>query len=217
MGRDLLGRDILSRLIYGARVSMGVGLAVITISLIIGIISGCFAGILGGWVDMVFMRVVEMAQAFPGILLAIAIMAVLGPGLGNLLLALCLTGWSGFARLIRGQTLLLRESEFVLSSVASGAGTFRLIFIHILPNCAGLVLVEFAFGFASVILSEAGLGFLGLGIQPPSPSWGSMMNEGREFLLISPHMTVFPGLCIFLLVLAVNLVADNLRDAFSVK
>jgi peptide/nickel transport system permease protein len=217
MGRDLLGRDILSRLIFGARVSVGIGLTVITISLIIGTVTGCVAGISGGWMDLIFMRIVEVAQAFPGILLAIAIMAVLGPGFGNLVLALCLTGWTGFARLMRGQTLLLRESEFVLASVASGAGIFRLIFFHILPNCAGLLLVESAFGIASVILSEAGLSFLGLGVQPPAPSWGSMMNEGREFLLVAPHLTVFPGLCLFLLVLAVNLVADKLRDALSIR
>jgi peptide/nickel transport system permease protein len=215
MGRDLLGRDILSRLIHGARTSMTIGFVVIGISLVIGTAVGAASGAFGGRADMVVMRVVEVAQAFPGLLLAIAIMAVLGPGFGNLLFALCLTGWTGFARLMRGQTLSLREREFVTAAISAGAGKARLIFYHYIPNSAGPLLVEAAFGTASVILSEAGLSFLGLGVQPPAPSWGSMLSEGRQFLLVAPHLTIFPGLCLFALVLAVNLVGDRLRDVLN--
>jgi peptide/nickel transport system permease protein len=215
MGRDLLGRDVLSRLIYGSRVSLAAGFLVVGISLATGAAVGAASAAFGGRVDMIVMRVVEMAQAFPGLLLAIAIMAVLGPGLGNLLFALCLTGWTGFARLARGQTLALREREFVTAAVAAGSGKTRLILFHYLPNSAGPLMVEAAFGVAYVILAEAGLSFLGLGVQPPEPSWGSMLNEGRPFLLVAPHLTIFPGMCLMALVLAVNLVGDRLRDVFN--
>jgi ABC-type dipeptide/oligopeptide/nickel transport system permease subunit len=215
MGRDLLGRDVLSRLVHGSRISLTIGFAVVGISLIIGTVVGAASGAFGGWADMVMTRVVDMAQAFPGLLLAIAIMAVLGPGFGNLLFALCLTGWTGFARLMRGQTLALREREFVTAAISAGAGKGRLIFYHYLPNSLGPLIVEAAFAIASVILSEAGLSFLGLGVQPPEPSWGSMLNEGRPFLLVAPHLTIFPGLCLMALVLAVNLVGDRLRDVLN--
>ena len=217
MGRDLLGRDVFSRIIHGSRISFSVGFIVIGISASFGIFAGSVAGSIGGRAEMLLMRIMDMAQAFPGLLLAISIMAVLGPGFGNLTLALCLTGWVNFARLTRGQILSLREREFVTAAIASGAGRTRLVFFHYLPNAAAPLLVEATFGLASVIVAEAGLGFLGLGIQPPAPSWGSMLNEGRPFLLIAPHLTLFPGLCLLLLVLGVNLVGDALRDMLDVK
>ncbi|MBI5177929.1 MAG: ABC transporter permease [Nitrospinae bacterium] len=212
MGRDLLGRDVLSRVVYGTRISFTVGFIVIGMNALIGVAAGCAAGAYGGRADFFLMRVTEMAQAFPGLLLAIAIMAALGPGFGNLLLALCLTGWTGFARLARAQVLSLREREFVAAALACGAGKGRLIFMHYLPNAAAPLLVEAAFGLAAVIVAEAGLSFLGLGVQPPEASWGAMINEGRGFLLFAPHLAVFPGLCLFLLVLAVTLVGEELRD-----
>lgn len=217
MGLDLLGRDILSRVIYGARVSFAAGFTVIAVSSLIGTLIGGVAAVWGGRLDMLLMRLVDVVQAFPGILLAIAVMAVLGPGFGNLLVALCLTGWAGFARLTRGQILSLREREYVTAAVAAGAGRWRILTRHLLPNAAAPLLVEAAFGMASVIVAEAGLSFLGLGVQPPEPSWGSMLNEGRAFLLIAPRLTVFPGLCLMLLALAVTLVGDALRDRLDVR
>ena len=217
MGLDLLGRDVLSRVIHGARVSFAAGFVVISVSGLIGVLIGGTAAVRGGRADMLLMRIVDVAQAFPGILLAIAVMAVLGPGFGNLLIALCLTGWAGFARLARGQMLSLREREYVRAAVAAGAGNWRIVTRHLLPNAAAPLLVEAAFGMASVIVAEAGLSFLGLGVQPPAPSWGSMLNEGRAFLLIAPRLTVFPGLCLMLLALAVTLVGDALRDRLDVK
>jgi len=212
MGRDLLGRDILSRVVYGTRVSFSVGFLVVGVSALVGMAVGGIAGAYGGRTEMVLMRVTEMAQAFPGLLLAISIMAVLGPGFGNLLLALCLTGWTGYARLMRGQVLSLREREFVEAARACGAGNGRLILCHYLPNAAGPLLVEATFGLAGVIVAEAGLSFLGLGVQPPYASWGAMISEGKGFLLIAPHLTLFPGLCLFVLVLAVTLAGEGLKE-----
>jgi len=217
LGQDKLGRDILSRIVYGARISLSVGVMTVSISLSIGLAIGAAAGLFGGWVDDLLMRLVDLFLAFPGILLAIAFAAVLGPSLRNVILALSLMGWVGYARLIRGQLLVTREEEYVAAARALGAGSFRLIVRHLLPNILAPVIVEATFGMAGAIVTEASLSFLGLGVQPPAPSWGSMLSDGRSFLLLAPHLTAFPGLAIFWVVLTLNLLGDRLRDRLDVK
>jgi len=217
LGRDSLGRDILSRMIYGSRISVWVGFSTVTIAVLIGFSLGSLAGYYGGWVDGLIMRVVDILMAFPGILLAIAFMAVLGPSLNNVILTLGLIGWASYARLVRGQVLSLRETEFVLAAKALGLGPMRIIFGHILPNVLGPIMVQATFGLAGNIVAEAGLSFLGLGVQPPTPSWGAMLNEGRSVLLSSPHLTAFPGLAIMIMVLGFNFIGDGLRDAVDPK
>ena len=217
LGQDKLGRDVLSRMIYGARVSVKVAVAVVGISLTVGLLLGGIAGYAGGWTDELLMRVVDVLMAFPGILLAIAVTAVLGPSLNHVILALCLTGWVGYARLVRGQVLAVREREYVQAARALGAGPLRVLGRHILPNTLAPVLVEATFGCASAILAEAGLSFLGLGTQPPTPSWGAMLSQGSHFMLVAPHLTVFPGLAIMLVVLGFNFLGDGLRDWLDVN
>lgn len=216
-GQDKLGRDMLSRIIYGSRISLQVGLSTVSISLLAGLVVGSISGYYGGIVDEVFMRIVDILMAFPGILLSIAMVAVLGPSLNHVILALCLIGWVGYARLVRGQVLYLRELEYVAAAHAIGASPARIIALHILPNLIAPVIVEATFGMAGAILAESSLSFLGLGAQPPTPSWGSMLNEGRHFLLLAPHTTTFPGLAIMLVVLGLNFLGDGLRDYLDVK
>src|SRR3990170_5281651 len=212
LGTDKLGRDILSRTIYGSRVSLLVGVATVALSLSIGFALGALAGYFGGWLDQLLMRLVDVLLAFPGILLAIAFTAVLGPGLDHVILALCLIGWTGYARLVRGEILALREREFVHAARALGGSPGRIIVLHLLPNLLPPLLIQATFGMAAAIIAEGSLSFLGLGVQPPTPSWGSMLNEGRQFLLIAPHLTTFPGLAIMITVLGLNLVGDGMRD-----
>lgn len=215
LGQDHLGRDILSRLIYGSRISLAVGVITVGVSALLGVFLGALAGYWGGWTDEVIMRFTDILLAFPGLLLAIALMAVRGPGLSNVILALSVLGWVGYARLIRGQILALKEREFVTAARALGAPSRRIIGRHLLPNVLSPLLVEATFGMAGAILAEAGLSFLGLGTQPPNPSWGTMLNEGRRFLLEAPHLSLSPGLAIMLVVLAFNFLGDGLRDALD--
>src|SRR5512146_2372392 len=212
-GTDELGRDILSRIIYGARISLLVGASVVTFSLLIGLIVGSIAGYYGGRVDR-FVNVIVMNAflSFPGILLAIAFVAFLGPGIFNLILALSIGGWVGYARLVRGQVLAAREREYVEAARALGASDWRILTRHILPNIIQPVIVQAAIGMAGAVLAEATMSFLGLGVPPPAASWGSMLNDGRSHLFDAPHLVIFPAITVMLAVLSFNFIGDALRD-----
>ena len=212
-GADELGRDILSRIIFGARISMLVGTSVVVCSLTLGLIIGSLAGYYGGFIDR-FVNIVVMNafMSFPGILLAIAFVAFRGPGIFNLVLALSLGGWVGYARLVRGQVLAAREREFVEAARALGASDLRIIVRHILPNIIQPVIVQAAIGMAGAILAEATMSFLGLGVPPPTASWGAMLNDGRAHLFDAPHLVLFPALAVMLAVLSFNFIGDALRD-----
>jgi peptide/nickel transport system permease protein len=212
-GTDELGRDILSRVIYGARISMLVGMSVVAASLALGMIIGCIAGYYGGRVDRFFNVIVMNAfLSFPGILLAIAFVAFLGPGIFNLVFALAIGGWVGYARLVRAQVLAVREREFVEAARALGANDWRLVTRHILPNIIQPVIVQAAIGMAGAVLAEATMSFLGLGVPPPTASWGSMLNDGRAHLFDAPHLVLFPAAAVMLAVLSFNFIGDALRD-----
>jgi peptide/nickel transport system permease protein len=216
-GLDELGRDILSRVLAGARISLLVGIVVVSISSTVGILVGAIAGYFGGRLDEVLSRIIDVLLAFPGLLLAIAMVAVLGPSLVNVVFALSLIGWVGYARLVRGQVLRARELEFVQAARALGASTPRVLIRHVIPTALPAVSVQATLGMGGAILAEASLSFLGLGVQPPTPSWGTMLNYGRIHLLDAPHLTVFPGLAIAVLVLGFNFLGDGLRDALDPK
>lgn len=217
MGQDKLGRDVLSRVIHGTRVSLAVGIATVAVSLLVGGSIGAVAGYAGGWIDDLLMRVVDVLLAFPGLLLAIAFTGILGPSLRNVIIALCLIGWTGYARLTRGEVQRLREREFVEAAHALGVPARRILCRHLLPMVAAPLLVQATFGMAGAIVAEASLSFLGLGAQPPTSSWGSMLNDGRAFVLVAPHLTIFPGIAIMLTVLGLNFLGDGLRDRFDVR
>jgi len=215
-GTDELGRDILSRLIWGARISMFVGSSVVVCSLFLGLIIGSLAGYYGGRIDR-FVNIVLMNAflSFPGILIAIAFVAFRGPGILNLVLALSLGGWVGYARLVRAQVLAVREREFVEAARSLGAGDLRIILRHILPNIIQPVIVQAAIGMAGAILAEATMSFLGLGVPPPTASWGSMLNDARSHLFDAPHLVLFPAVTVMLAVLAFNFIGDALRDVLD--
>jgi peptide/nickel transport system permease protein len=218
LGTDDLGRDVLSRVIHGARISMRVGVTVVLISALIGIVIGSVSGYYGGWVDRFFSGFLfNVFLAFPGILLAIAMVAFLGPGLNNLILALSVIGWVGYARLIRGQVLKVREYDFVTAARALGGNDIRILLRHILPNAIQPLIVQASLGMAGAVLSEASLSFLGLGVPPPAPSWGSMLNDARNFLRVAPHLLIAPGLAVMLTVMAFNFVGDGLREWLDPK
>jgi peptide/nickel transport system permease protein len=214
-GLDELGRDIFARLLEGARISLLVGVVVVGISASLGTLLGSIAGYYGGLVDEIVSRISDVLMAFPGLLLAIAVVAVLGPSLTNVVLALALIGWVGYARLVRGQVLRVRELEYVQAARALGAAVPRILVRHIVPATLPALTVQATLGMGGAILSEAALSFLGLGVQPPTPSWGTMLNYGRAHLLDAPHLTIVPGLAIAVLVLGFNFLGDGLRDALD--
>lgn len=217
LGSDDLGRDILARLMSGAQVSFGVAAGVTVVTLGCGTLLGVLSGYCGGWADRVLMGVTEVFLAFPGILLAIAFAAVLGPGVDNLVLALCLTGWVGYARLARGQALALRARTHVQAALVLGASRWRILWRHMIPLMVPLLLVEATHGFAGLIIAEASLSFLGLGIQPPHASWGGMLRDGVRYLVVAPHYVLATGLSLMSLVLAINRLGDTLRDSLDVR
>ncbi|MHB8411830.1 MAG: ABC transporter permease [Candidatus Acidiferrales bacterium] len=213
MGTDELGRDVLSRVIYGARVSMSVSVSVVFGAGIIGLILGSLAGYFGGWFDrFVNIILINAFLSFPGILLAIAFAAFLGPGLGNVIIALTITGWAGYARLARAQVLQAKEMDFVTAARSLGASHFRILYRHLLPNIIQPVLVQGTIALAGAILAESTLSFLGLGVLAPMASWGAMLNDARGHLFDAPHMVIFPALAVMTAVLAFNLLGDALRD-----
>jgi len=217
LGTDHFGRDILLRIIVGAGVSLKVGLLASSISLLLGILLGLIAGYFGKWVDTLIMRFTDIMMAFPVLLFLIAISATFEPGINTAMIAIGAVSWPPMARLMRSQVLMLKSRDFISSAEALGFSHPRILFFHILPNCLAPIIVTFTLGISGAIMAEASLSFLGLGVQPPTPSWGSMINEGKDFLRISPGISVFPGIAIAITVLAFNLVGEGLRDALDVK
>ena len=215
LGTDQLGRDIFSRMIYGTRVALSIGLIAVGIAAVIGLTLGSLAGFYGGWVDSLIMRFVDIMLCFPRFFLILSVVAIVGPNIFNVMVIIGLTGWMGVARLIRAEILSLKSRDFISASRALGAGNFYIIFRHLIPNGIGPVLVSFVFGVAGAILTEAGLSYLGLGVQPPNPSWGNILFEGRAVLGVGWWMILFPGLAILVTVLSFNLFGEGLRDIMN--
>jgi len=212
LGCDQLGRDVLVRILWGARLSLGVSVGVVTISAILGTLIGAAAALAGGRTDNLIMRGVDIVLAFPGILLAIALAAILGPGIVDLMIALVAMGWTGYARIVRGEILSLRERDYVVAAETLGARPARLMLRHLLPGVAGPLAVQATFGIGGIIGAETALSFLGLGAMPPTPSWGNMLDAGRAFLLVAPHLTTAPGVAIGLAILGFNLMGDGIAQ-----
>lgn len=217
LGHDDLGRPVLDRIVTGARISYFVSLWVISLSALIGTVIGMIAAWEGGWIDLAITRLIDIFLAFPGILLAIALAAILGPGLNNIVIALTTVGWVGFARLARAQTLSIKTREHIEAARALGTPSHRTLLKHVLPLILTPIIIEATFGIASVVIAEAGLSFLGLGIQPPAASWGTMIRDGARYMLVAPHMVIAPGLALSLVVLSVNMLGDTLRDWMDIK
>ncbi|MFK8137507.1 MAG: ABC transporter permease [Bdellovibrionales bacterium] len=216
-GTDENGTDIFSKILFGARISLMVALTVVAVNSFVGLIIGSIAGYFGGKIETVIMRFIDMLQAFPGFLMALSMVAVLGPSIRNLIIAMCISGWTGFARLVRGEVIYLKHKEYVQAARALGAKTPRILGLHIWPNLVGPLIVQATFAMAGTIIAESGLSFLGLGAPPSEPTWGALLNSGRKVLLEAPHVSIFPGVCIVLLVLGFNLIGDAIRDILDPK
>lgn len=215
LGTDDLGRDTLSRLIYGGRSSLTAGLIVVALSASIGVTLGLISGFYGGVIDSIVMRLVDILYAFPFLILAIAVVAILGPGLFNVMIVLGSISWIEYARVVRSVVLQIKVQDYVLASRALGASNFRIMFRHILPNCLSIIIVQATFSVAGAIIAAAALSFLGFGAQPPEPEWGAMLNAAQRFIRVSPVLSILPGTAIILVVIAINLIGDALRDALD--
>ncbi|MDX2457053.1 MAG: ABC transporter permease [Gammaproteobacteria bacterium] len=217
LGYDDLGRSVADRMIVGARTSFLVSVWVVTLSLLVGTLLGTVTAYQGGWWDRIAVLAVDVFLAFPGILLAIALAGLLGPGIGNVVIALTIVGWVGYARLSRAQVLSLKHREHIQAAEALGTSRWRIIRKHLLPMMAAPLIIEATFGIAAVVIAEAGLSFLGLGVQPPGASWGAMIRDGTRYMLVAPHMVMAPGMAILAVVLSVNLLGDRLRDKLDTR
>ncbi|MCS0791431.1 nickel transporter permease [Cytobacillus pseudoceanisediminis] len=215
MGTDDKGRDIFSRILYGSQLSLAVGFVSVFIGALFGIFLGIISGYYGGWVDTIIMRFIDVLLAFPGLLLALAIVSALGPSLINVMIAVGVFSIPTFARIVRGSTLSVKKMEYIDAIRVLGASDLKIIFVHILPNIMSPIIVQGTLRLATSILSVAGLSFLGMGAQPPTPEWGAMLSDGRDFLFTAPHIALFPGIAIALIVLGFNLFGDGLRDALD--